>query len=126
MKSKLGHVALISLISLGLSACVINVGDKELGQSKEYWQVQQEKNRANLTKLSIGMTLDQVQTVMGVADFTEAHAEGEDESAKVTQVLFYRTQWGKSDGKTTKDECTPVVFKNAKLVGWGETAYSKV
>jgi len=28
------------------------------------------------------------------------------------------------DGITTKDECTPLVFRNGNLVGWGDSAYS--
>jgi len=38
-------------------------------------------------------------------------------------VLFYYTdpQW--SDGNMTSDECTPMVFENNKLIGWGTEFY---
>ncbi|UCX04290.1 MULTISPECIES: DUF3192 domain-containing protein [Shewanella] len=124
MKSKLMGAALITAISLGLSGCVLNVGDHESGKSHDYWEVQQEKNRDSLTKLSLGMTLDQVQVIMGTSDFSEAFVNQADKEQ--VKVLFYRTQWAKGDGKTTKDECTPIVFKNSELVGWGDTAYKQI
>ena len=40
------------------------------------------------------------------------------------RVLYYRTQKTMGDGITTKDECTPLVFRNGNLVGWGDSAYS--
>lgn len=124
MKSKLMGAALITAISLGLSGCVLNVGDHESVKSHDYWEVQQEKNRDSLTKLSLGMTLDQVQVIMGTSDFSEAFVNQADKEQ--VKVLFYRTQWAKGDGKTTKDECTPIVFKNSELVGWGDTAYKQI
>jgi hypothetical protein len=124
MKSKLMGAALITAISLGLSGCVLNVGDHESGKSHDYWEVQQEKNRDSLTKLSLGMTLDQVQVIMGTSDFSEAFVNQADKEQ--VKVLFYRTQWAEGDGKTTKDECTPIVFKNSELVGWGDTAYKQI
>ena len=128
MKSNLIGAALITAISLGLSGCVLNVGDHESGKSHDYWEVQQEKNRTSLTKLSLGMTFEQVQIIMGTADFSEAfvsqnNAQSDQEQVK---VLFYRTQWAKGDGKTTKDECTPIVFKNNELIGWGDAAYKQI
>jgi serine protease inhibitor ecotin len=29
------------------------------------------------------------------------------------------------DGRTTEDECLPLVFKNGKLTGWGWDYYEK-
>jgi len=103
MKSNLIGAALITAISLGLSGCVLNVGDHESSKSHDYWEVQQEKNRTSLTQLSLGMTFEQVQIIMGTADFSEAfvsqnNAQSDKEQVK---VLFYRTQWAKGDGKTT-------------------------
>lgn len=63
--------------------------------------------------------------IMGNADFSEAYIQNGDVNKEVI-VLFYRTQHTHSDGKTTKDECTPIVISNNALVGWGETAYSKI
>ena len=128
MKLKLIAAGLIAATSLGLSGCVISVGDHESDKSSDYWQVQQEKNRDQLAKLTMGMTSDQVILLMGTADFSEAYSTQAQNNTKPQQVkvLFYRTQWAKGDGKTTKDECTPVIFRDDLLVGWGDTAYKKI
>jgi hypothetical protein len=126
LNNKLIAITFLGLASLGLSGCVVNVGDGESGwDSSESWEKVQDKNRTNLTKLSLGMPKDQVMILMGTADFSEAYIQ-QDESNKEVLVLFYRTQRNNGDGKTTKDECTPIVLSNNALVGWGETAYSKI
>ncbi|EGM70586.1 DUF3192 domain-containing protein [Shewanella sp. HN-41] len=123
---KLIAVTFLGLASLGLSGCVVNVGDGESGwDSSESWEKVQDKNRNNLIKLSLGMSKDQVITLMGTADLSEAYIQ-QGEANKEVLVLFYRTQHTHSDGKTTKDECTPIVLSNNALVGWGDTAYSKI
>ncbi|WP_299787600.1 DUF3192 domain-containing protein [uncultured Shewanella sp.] len=123
MKTNLIGLAFIGITSLGLTGCVINVGEGESGwDSKVSWEKTQIQNRANLTRLSLGMSREQVQVLMGQADFNEAYIEKD----KEVHVLFYRTQHVKGDGKTTKDECTPVVISNDELVGWGEKAYSNI
>lgn len=121
MKTKLFAVVL-GVASLGLSGCVVNVGEGDSGWHSEKWESVQEENRAHLAKLDLGMSKDQIELLMGNADFSEAYIQDD----KEVHVLFYRTQRVKGDGKTTKDECTPVVISNNKLVGWGETAYSKI
>ncbi|HET8817399.1 MAG TPA: DUF3192 domain-containing protein, partial [Pseudidiomarina sp.] len=42
------------------------------------------------------------------------------------RVLYYRTHRVDSDGETTKDECTPLVFVNGSLVGTGDLAVSRI
>ncbi|NKF51094.1 DUF3192 domain-containing protein [Shewanella sp. WXL01] len=126
MKSKLLASIIIATTTLGLSGCVLNVGDHKSAKNHDYWEVQQEKNRANLTKLSMGMTKEQVLVIMGTADFTEAYLSNDGDAKQEVQVYFYRTQWTKGDGKTTKDECTPVVLRDNALVGWGDSAYKQI
>lgn len=130
LNNKLIAITFLGLASLGLSGCVVNVGDGESGwDSSESWEKVQEKNRNNLIKLSLGMSKDQVMTLMGTADLSEAYIQQsaqQGEANKEVLVLFYRTQHTHSDGKTTKDECTPIVLSNNALVGWGDTAYSKI
>ncbi|MBU1393311.1 MAG: DUF3192 domain-containing protein [Gammaproteobacteria bacterium] len=130
LNNKLIAITFLGLASLGLSGCVVNVGDSESGwDSSESWEKVQDKNRTNLTKLSLGMPKDQVMILMGTADFSEAYIQQSAQqggSNKEVLVLFYRTQRNNGDGKTTKDECTPIVLSNNALVGWGETAYSKI
>ncbi|WP_408057215.1 DUF3192 domain-containing protein [Veronia nyctiphanis] len=45
---------------------------------------------------------------------------------KSYKVLFYRTHYVKGDGHDTKDECTPVIFADEKLLGWGDEILSQV
>ena len=120
MKTKLLSLVLVSVASIGLSGCVLNIGEGE-GQwsSSDSWERVQDQNRANLAKLSLGMSRDQVMTLMGTADFNEAYIKQDEEIL----VLYYRTQRIKGDGTTTKDECTPIVLANNAVVGWGEKAY---
>ncbi len=123
MKTNLMGLVLVGAASLSLSGCVLNIGDGESGWSgQEGWEETQNVNKANLSKLSLGMTREQVSILMGAADFNEAYIEKD----KEVHVLFYRTQRTNGDGKTTKDECTPVVVSNNTLVGWGEMAYKNI
>ena len=76
-------------------------------------------NRKHISNLETGMSYESVLRKMGVADFNELY-EKQDGTYR---VLFYRTQRTMGDGITTKDECTPIVFKDSGLVGWGDSAY---
>ncbi|WP_445946960.1 DUF3192 domain-containing protein [Shewanella sp.] len=127
MKLKLIPAALLTSLSLLMSGCVLNVGDHG-SSGHSGWEEQQQANRDNIAKLSIGMDTQQVTLLMGTADFSEAfvtQASAQDAEQQV-QVFFYRTQWNKGDGKTTKEECTPVVLRNNKLIGWGDAAYKMI
>ena len=42
------------------------------------------------------------------------------------QVLFYRTNHKHSDSGTTRDETTPLVFRNDQLAGWGTRVYESL
>jgi hypothetical protein len=35
-------------------------------------------------------------------------------------ILYYRTEDRSTTATTVKDECTPFVFINGKLTGWGD------
>ena len=115
-------VATICGLSLGLSGCVISVGgDGEYGHQSD-WHNKEQKNRKHISRLQQDVSYDGILQRMGIADFNEFYAKGED----TYQVLYYRTQRVDSDGLTTKDECTPLVFKNSELVGWGKDALSVI
>lgn len=99
-----------------LSACMIVV-DKDSSSSyqSESWEVKERQNRQHIATLSEGRVLNDVVTLMGAPDF--------DENLRLDngqyRVLYYRTQRVTADGKTTKDECTPLVFEQDTLIGWG-------
>jgi hypothetical protein len=59
---------------------------------------------------------------LGLPADSEAFTDGDDE----VRVLFYRTQRRHSDGDTTRDETTPLVFRNDLLVGWGDAVYAEL
>lgn len=123
MKTKLLSLIILTASTIGMSGCVINIGDKEAGWDKsQSWQATQAQNRANLSKLTIGMDREQVFTLMGTADFSEAYIK---QDREVT-VLYYRTQRTKEDGTTTKDECTPIVLANNQVIGWGDVSYGNL
>jgi hypothetical protein len=118
---KLAVAALFGL-SLGLSGCVISVdGDGDYGHQSD-WQDKEHKNRKHISKLQLDTGYEQIISRMGIAEFNEFYTKGND----TYQVLYYRTQRIDGDGVTTKDECTPLVFKNSALVGWGENAYNAI
>ncbi|MCZ4337564.1 DUF3192 domain-containing protein [Shewanella colwelliana] len=85
------------------------------------WEDRQSYNNAKLTELSLGQPLSEVKQLLGKADFSEAKTS----SNQTLQVLFYRTHHSKSDGETTRDECTPLLFKDDKLVAWGQDTYQQ-
>lgn len=88
------------------------------------WEDRQAFNKRFINELSID---DQIQKnyvidSLGSPDITEAK---QIDSGTALQVMFYRTQHQQSDGITTKDECTPLLFKNGQLIAWGEGAYQQ-
>lgn len=111
------------VLPLTLSGCVISVGDGEGDYSYHSdWQDDEKRNRRHIAELSTNTDITTIRKRMGTPDFNELHSRGNDE----IQVLYYRTQKREGDGVTTKDECTPLVFKNGILIGWGDTAYSNI
>lgn len=78
------------------------------------------KNQNNLLKLQKGMAKEEVIRVMGKPDFHEVY---ESLYGHTLVIAYYYTHHQKFDGQITKDECTPVVIKNEKLIGWGDEFY---
>lgn len=120
MKSIL--VVAVLMAPVALSGCVIVDGEFEHFSSDRDWQHSEYKNRKHIARLQPEMTTESVKQKMGTPDFNELYDKG----GKKIQVLFYRTHRKEGDGVTTKDECTPLVFENGVLVGWGDTAYSHI
>lgn len=115
-------IAALVGLSLGLSGCVISVdGDGEYSH-KSSWESKERKNRQHISHLEQHASYQDILSRMGVADFNELYEKEGD----TYQVLYYRTQRIEGDGITTKDECTPLVFKNGALVGWGDSARSMI
>jgi hypothetical protein len=86
---------------------------------KMMWEDREEYNRQFITKLQIEkFTFEQALEQLGSPDITEARKVADDNF----QVMFYRTQHVKSDGITTQDECTFLLFINGVLkeIGLGD------
>lgn len=74
------------------------------------------RNNANLKQLKAGMSKDEVLNIMGEPLKNEVY--------NTDKVWYYYTDTKWSDGRNTRDECTPVVFDDdGKLLGWGQEYY---
>ncbi len=86
---------------------------------KMQWEDREAYNRQFIAKLQLEQfTFDQAITQLGSPDITEARKIADDKF----QVMFYRKQHVKSDGITTQDECTFLLFINGVLkeIGLGD------
>ncbi|MBI2381145.1 MAG: DUF3192 domain-containing protein [Gammaproteobacteria bacterium] len=103
-----------------LSGCVINLGtDGDYGSN---WEKTERRNREEIASLVVNTSEQTIRTRLGRPDFSEGYQDqGQD-----VRVLFYRTQRQEGDGVTSKNECTPLVFRNGLLIGWGDKAYERV
>lgn len=85
------------------------------------WEDRQAYNQSKLAELKLGLSSEHIHQLMGSADFSEAKFS----QGKALTILFYRTHQTKSDGITTRDECTPLLFSDDKLIGWGQDTYQQ-
>ena len=94
-----------------------------------------ESNKANLQKLSVGMEKSIAMEVMGtepsrgVFMWIDNPYRSEDVTAKDGkryEILYYYTDMKQRDDKITDDELTPLVFRDGKLVAWGNDAVKRL
>ena len=109
-RKKVQVISLASLLMVSLSGCVIAIGDDDYNNDGQHsnWESREKNNRAHIQNMVIGSSYLDITNKMGIADFNEVISG----NANNYQVLYYRTQRQDSDGVTTKDECTPLVFSN--------------
>ena len=84
------------------------------------YKIEMKKNKKGLMTLVMGMNKTEVMSVMGEPEIYESYLNL---NGKQIDILFYYTQRKRNDGNYTKDECTPVVIENGKLVGFGDEFY---
>ncbi len=77
--------------------------------------VQRAVNLENLELLKKGMTEQDALAIMGTPQIREDFHKA--------IILFYYTDWDWADAAVLKAECTPLVFENNKLIGWGLAFY---
>jgi outer membrane protein assembly factor BamE (lipoprotein component of BamABCDE complex) len=117
--NKLARITLVTFLLAALGGCININGESGWDNG---WKKDQELNRKIISELVIGTERANVLERMGTPNFSEAFVKEEQQYS----VLFYRTHHTDSDGSTTKDETTPLVFKDDKLIGWGEDVLSSI
>ncbi len=106
--------------AVSLTGCII-VND-ENGWNRDSWEHDQENNREAIAMLDIGMQREEVLDRLSAPEFSESYSH----NGEQIRVLFFRTQHRHSDGETSRDETTPLVFRNDTLIGWGQEVYASV
>ena len=114
---KAARLAAILLSSTALSGCVVAIGNDGF-QEDEQWEQAQRRNDRYIDGVQLGTSINAVRAAMGEAEFQDSFQR----DGEVFDVLYYRTHHRHSDGKTTRDETTPMVFVDGRLVGYGPTA----
>ena len=116
----LGPVLVAALV--GLSGCVLVIGDDgEIRRGNSALE-QQKYNRVAVPRIALGTTIDAVRDDLGEPHFAEAFTRDDGEY----RVLFYRTHRTRADGDTTRDETTPVVFRDGAVIGIGDDFYRRL
>lgn len=105
-------------LSVSLSGCIVVGGGDWRDDNNSSWKKEQMNNKEVISQLEINDSRLSILEQLGAPSFSEAFIKGNDNY----RILFYRTQHEHSDGETTKDETTPLVFINDSLVGWGMDA----
>ncbi len=112
--------AFSALLGMMLSGCVLSIhddGDDGNGDG-DHWRARQARNKQTIDHLELGRSMTSVTDELGAPDTTESFLR----NGQPYNVLLYRTRLVHSDGHTSRDETTPLVFADGKLVGWGESA----
>jgi len=123
MSVKSKWLALAVLLTVFTSGCIYVDGDRDWEfDDRSSWQKRQKQNREKIANLSLGLSVEEIRDEFGNPDFSE----GFEADGRRYRVLRYRTHHRDSDGDTSVDETTPLVFENGALVGWGETALRRL
>lgn len=90
------------------------------------------QNREHLNTLTVGMTRDQVLSIMGTKTIkTHERLQGTGTitnpyrtesymaNGRRIEVVYYYTDLKRADGAITDDELTPIVLVDGKVDGWG-------
>lgn len=121
MNKKIIAIILVALAAYGIFVTlVVNFYDDSPANMQ--WEDREAYNQQFITKLELEkFNFNSAIEQLGSPDITEAKIVNESRY----QVSFYRTQHVKSDGITTQDECTALLFTNGILTSIGKTAYQQ-
>lgn len=109
------------ILAMALQGCVIAVNTDGMESGRTDWRETRTRNRDLINHLEMGCTRASVQAELGEPDFIDSFRR----DGAQFRVLYYRTHRVHDDGRTTRDETTPLVFSRGELVGWGESAIDK-
>lgn len=116
------NILVLALVVLSLSACSINIGGSSArdmrNETHSSWQEREQRNRDYIARMQQGRSVNHILEALGTPDFDEWEVRGDEQY----RVLYYRTQRVKADGMTTRDECTPIIFQDGKVVKWGHSS----
>ena len=115
----LSRFCIVALLSVAATGCVYVNGEKI---NTDDWKDTQEVNRSAISELDLGLSTQAVKDQLGAPSDSEAFMDDGEE----VRVLFYRTSRKHADGETTRDETTPLIFKNDQLIGWGTKVYEQL
>jgi hypothetical protein len=126
MYKKVFNYMILGLGVYGLTFALVTIFYKDDPQGM-IWQDREAFNKRYFSRLHLDspIFLDHVFNQLGSPDLTFAKRI----DADVYQIIYYRTDHKHADGITTKDECTSMLFKNERLVDFGNNAelkYDKV
>ena len=123
MRKSLVALLISAPLVMGLTGCVVAIdGKSHDSDSIHNSHNRAEQNREHIAALIPSMSFADVTARFGIADFNENYQK----NGENIQVLFYRTHHVHKDDLTTKDECTPLIFKQSRLVSWGESAFNQL
>ncbi|MGZ9898835.1 DUF3192 domain-containing protein [Shewanella gaetbuli] len=120
MQSKATYIIGAVFISY-LCFVIVVMFTYEPSPEERAWEDRQAYNQQKISEIAFGQTIEDIQKIFGRADFVEAKTAEDGQY----QLLYYRTHHIKSDGITTRDECTPLLFKNNELIAWGTETYQQ-
>ena len=119
---------IIAILSIGLFP--VHAEDVETVSYKTLLS----RNLTNLNKLSVGMTKQQVMELMGTFQSKTSNSvvpnpymtESMLISGKQHEVLWYLTKKYPPFTPVKKSQATPVVLKEGRVVGWGDSYLSSI
>lgn len=116
MNKKVALNILLAVALYGIFAALVIIFYEDSPEKMD-WEDREAHNRQYIGRLSLdNASKAKIIKELGSPDITEAQQIDNIQY----QIMFYRTQHVKSDGITTQDECTFLLFKDHLLVKIGK------